>query len=392
MSQQRLIMLVFFVQALTFGSWLPRIPEVQHILGVDHAGLALGLIGMPIGTLLSLPMSGRLATRIGARKLIIAGFVLFLAAVTLPGWSTSLPMLFFALMLTGGVMSMLELGLNIKADEIEKHGDKLIMSTCHGFWSLGLMVGTLVGAGFIYIGLAPGLSQVIFALIVLPLALFASISLHEPEVPGVTDEPVENPKPFVWPNRFLLGICIFVVGTTLTEGAAADWSAIFIRDMFEAPAALTGIGYTLFALMITTGRMLGDRLKQKFGASNLGRVCGLIGATGAVVVVLSPTLLVAFLGFAMLGFGASVAFPLAVTAAAEAPGISSARNVAVLTFVALTGFLAGPPVIGFIAEATNLRFGLAVLIPALLATAAFAGLLNNRKRQPTVHPVDAPIM
>lgn len=392
MSQQRLIMLVFFVQALTFGSWLPRIPEVQQALGVDHAGLALGLIGMPVGTLLSLPIAGRLASHFGARKIIIVGFVLFLGAVTLPGWATSLPLFFFALMLTGICMSLLELGLNLKADEIEKQSDKFIMSTCHGFWSLGLMVGTLAGAGFIYIELTPGMSQILFALLVLPLALYAAFSLNESEVAAPAETKHVKPKRFQLPNPILIGICVFVVGTTMTEGAAADWSAIFIRDMFEAPAALTGMGYTLFALMLTTGRMLGDRLKLKFGAVILGRVCGLIGAFGALVVVLSPSIPFALLGFAMLGFGASIGFPLAVTAAAEAPGISPARNVALLTFAALTGFLAGPPAIGFIAQATDLRFGLAVLIPALLATAVFAGLLVSRKARPNLHPVDAPIM
>lgn len=391
MSQQRLIMLVFFVQALTFGSWLPRIPEVQLALGVDHAGLALGLIGLPVGTLLSLPIAGRLASRIGARKIIIIGFVLFLAAVSLPGWATSLPTFFFALMLTGAFMSLLELGLNIKADEIEKQSDKLIMSTCHGFWSLGLMVGTLVSAAFIALGVAPGLSQVIFAVMVLPLAMFAAYSLPESKVQTETDSPGEKPKRFKLPSPVLLGICVFVVGTTLTEGAAADWSAIFIRDMFDAPAALTGFGYTLFALMITTGRFMGDRLKLRFGAATLGRVCGLIGAAGGLVVVLSPSIPFALLGFGLLGFGASVGFPLAVTAAAEAPGISPARNVAVLTFVALTGFLAGPPVIGFISQAFDLRIGLAILIPALLATAVFAGLLKTHGK-PIKHPVDAPVM
>lgn len=392
MSQQRLIMLVFFVQALTFGSWLPRIPEVQQALGVDHAGLAIGLIGMPIGTLLSLPIAGRLASHFGSRRIIIVGFVLFLIVVTLPGWATSLPMLFFALMLTGIFMSLLELGLNLKADEIEKQSDKFIMSTCHGFWSLGLMVGTLVAAGLITLGLSPGMSQVIFALLVLPLALYAAISLWEAEVVPPTDELSSSGARFRVPSPILIGICIFVVGTTMTEGAAADWSAIFMRDMFDAPAALTGIGYTLFALTITTGRMFGDRLKLRFGAVMLGRISGLIGAVGALVVVLSPSMPFALLGFAMLGFGASVGFPLAVTAAAQAPGISPARNVALLTFFALTGFLAGPPLIGFIAQATNLRFGLAVLVPALLATAVFAGLLVSKKRQPTLHPVDAPIM
>lgn len=253
------------------------------------------------------------------------------------------------------------------------------------------MVGTLVGAAFIYFGVPPGPAQSLFAVLVLPLAMFAGISLHKTKTADTDEQSPEKTGAFQLPHPVLLGICIFVVGTTLTEGAAADWSAIFIRDMFDAPAALTGFGYTLFALMITTGRFLGDGLKKRVGAAVLGRVSGLIGAAGALTVVLSPSAPIAFLGFALLGLGASVGFPLAVTAAAGAPGISPARNVAVLTFVALTGFLAGPPVIGFIAHALDLRYGLAVLVPALLATAALAGLLRSPGK-PIRHAVDAPVI
>lgn len=391
MTHQRLIMLVFFMQALTFGSWLPRIPQVQESLGLDHATLAIGLIGLPIGTLLTLPLAGRLATKFGARAIIIVGFVLFLAAVTLPGWATSLPMFFVALMFTGGFMSLLELGMNIKADEIEKQSDRLIMSTCHGFWSLGVMVGSLVAAGFAYAQVPPGPSQLIFALLVLPLSLFAAWKL--PELPAISAKPEDEGKKkrIALPPPILLGICIFVLGTTLTEGAAADWSAVFLRDIYDVPAAMTGFGYTLFALMITTGRFMGDRLKAKFGAVRLGRVCALIGVTGGLVIVLSPSVIGALIGFALLGIGASVGFPLAVTAAADTPGISPARNVAVLTFIALTGFLAGPPLIGFISEAFNLRAGLAILIPALMGSAIFATLLRTHGK-PVIHPVDAPVI
>lgn len=378
MFQQRLIMAVFFLQALSFGSWLPRIPQVQESLGLDHATLAMGLIGFPVGTLIMLPFAGRLTARFGSRLVIFYGFVAFQIAIALPGWAFSLQSLFVALVIAGASMSLLELGLNVKADEIERLGGRMIMNTCHGFWSLGVMVGSLAAAGFIALGIAPGWSQVLFAGALLPICLWAAYPLPDERVPGAEPDIAAPKRRLSLPHPLLVGISIFVLGTTLTEGAAADWSAVFLRDQFTVPPALAGFGYTTFALMITFGRFFGDGLKARFGAARLARTFALIGISGALLICLSPHPIMAVAGFALLGVGASVGFPLAVTAAAEAPGKTAAGNVAVLTFFALTGFLAGPPVIGFIADAFNLRWGLAVLIPALSASAVLAVLLRRR--------------
>lgn len=391
MTPQRLIMLIFFLQALPYGSWLPRIPEIQERLGLDHAMLAVGLIGFPVGTLLMLPFAGRLATRFGSRVIIMAGFVIFLVGISLPGWAVSLPTLFLALMVAGTSMSLLELGLNVAADEIEKQSPKLIMSTCHGFWSLGVMAGSLIAAGFIALQVHAGPAQTLFAALLLPVCLLAAYRLPLPSAAPAEESGEPAQKGFRLPHPVLIGICVFVVGIALTEGAAADWSAVFLRDIHAVPIALAGLGYTLFALMVTVGRFLGDRLKHRFGAVVAGRTSAAIGVVGCLLVVFSSGFEVALIGFAALGFGVSIGFPLAVTAAAEAPGISPARNMAVLTFAALSGFLAGPPVIGFISHATDLRIGLAILAPALVASAILAVLLRSR-RSDLKHAPEAPVI
>jgi len=377
MTQQRLIMAVFFLQALTFGSWLPRIPQVQESIGLDHGTLALGLIGFPIGTLAMLPFAGRLTAALGSRFVIFYGFIGFLIAITLPGWAFSLTSLFFALVVAGTSMSLLELGLNVKADEIERLGGRMIMNTCHGFWSLGVMVGSLAAAGFVAVGLAPGPSQVLFAAAILPVCLWASRLLSDERIPEAEPDPSLPKGRIAAPHPILIGIAFFVLGTTLTEGAAADWSAVFLRDEYGVSPAFAGFGYTTFALMLTFGRFSGDWMKARFGAAALARTCALLGVAGGLVLFFSQSALMAIGGFALLGFGASVGFPLAVTAAAEAPGKSASGNVAVLTFFALTGFLAGPPVIGFLADAFGLRWGLAILIPALSGSAVLAMLLRR---------------
>jgi MFS family permease len=176
----------------------------------------------------------------------------------------------------------------------------------------------------------------------------------------------------------LLGICFFTLGITMTEGAIADWSAVYLRDVFGSDAALAGLGYSLFALTLALGRFVGDRLKARFGAVSLARVCGVLALAGILVVVTSPAHYVTLIGFALVGLGASVGFPLAVTAAASLTDRPAASSVAVLSFVALIGFLVGPPLIGFVAEVGGLRVGLAMLLPGLVLSLVLTGMLAPR--------------
>ena len=370
-------MAAFFLQPIAFGSWLPRLPEVQQAIGLGPAGLALALLGLPCGTLLTLPFAGPLVSRIGARRAMLIGFPLCLIAVCLPPLATGQIWLFLALLLAGSTISFLELGLNVEAAQTEAATGKLIMSTAHGFWSLGIMAGSLVGAALAGLNLAPMLSLPLVALACLVPALLAVRALPGHEAAMVPDKDVAGKQRLGLPSVALLGICLFVFGITLTEGAMADWSAIYMRDVLAVDAATAGLGYSVFALLVAAGRFSGDRLKARFGASALARGCGLLGLVGAALLLVAPNVAVALIGFATIGVGVSVGFPLAVSAVAGLPG-SSARGVAVLSFVALLGFLVGPVVIGVVAEHVGLRVGLAALLPVLLLSL----LLSGRLRRP----------
>lgn len=376
MTHQRLAMLVFFLQPIAFGAWLPRIPDVQRALDLGAADLALALLGMPIGILLTLPFAGRFVAHIGARATIFHGFPVFLAVVWLPTWSWNLTVLFLALAVVGIALATLELGLNVMADAVEKEAGRHIMNTCHGFWSLGIMSGNLIGAGLAGLHLAPHTAVILVAGIVLPLALGVSRAL--PDLKGAAPDPQAKATPFRPPGLALLAICLFTFGVTMTEGAVADWSAVFLRDVFQSGSMQAGIGYSVFAFMVAAGRFFGDRLKARYGAVNLARAFGLANVLGLVLLFVSPNAATAFLGFAAMGLGVSVGFPLAVTAAAGLTDRPSASSVAILSFVALLGFLVGPPLIGFVAEFVDMRLGLAMLLPAAILSLLFAGALKPR--------------
>ncbi len=377
LSPQRLTMLAFFLQPVAFGSWLPRIPEIQAGLGLGPAALALALLGMPCGTLLTLPFAGPLVARIGGRGAIIWGFVFYTIAASLPVLAPHPILLFIALMFAGSAISFVELGLNVQADLVEKTSGKLIMNTSHGCWSLGIMVGSLIGSGFAAIGVAPQIAVPLLAVLVLPVAILTGIAL-----PKLNDAPAEGQtQKSAWslPSPALIGICLFVFGITMTEGAMADWSAIFLRDALSAEGGLVGLGYSLFAFMVAAGRFGGDTLKRRFGAVGTARLCGSLAVIGGIVLYFAPSVELALVVFGIIGVGVSVGFPLAVTAAAGLGDRAASANVAVLSFVALTGFLIGPPLIGFVAEQGGIRIGIACVVPFLLVSLFLTGRLAGRK-------------
>lgn len=373
MSLPQRVLWVFYLQPVALGAWIPRIPEIQTKLALDPAGLALALAGGPVGTLITLVFAGRLVHALGARWTILVFYPVFLITMVLPLLAPSLPLLALALALMSASISVLELGLNVVADEVEKREKRVIMSKAHGFWSLGLMTGTALGALAAGFHISPIAADLAISALVLPLALGVGRGLPR------SDTPVEEtPGKIGLPHPILFGICLYVFGTTLAEGAVADWSAIYMRDVFNSTPGIGGLAVTAFSLTVALTRMAGDRLRLRFGPARLGRTLALVGLAGVLLVVFAPHEIAGIGGFVLIGIGASVAFPIGVTAAVGAPGRNTASNVATLSFIALTGFLIGPLLIGSITQMAGIRAGLGVLFPMLALSALLAPMLARR--------------
>ncbi|MFN3318143.1 MAG: MFS transporter [Allorhizobium sp.] len=374
MPPKSAIMTAFFLQPIAFGSWLPQIPGVQERLALGPAELAIALLGLPTGILLMLPFAGQLVGRIGSRNTLLYGFPVFLALVPLPVAAPDMVSLFLLLVLLGIGLSTIELGLNVEADIIEKRGSASIMNRCHGFWSLGIMTGSLIGAGFLALHTSPALAIGLLSLLLVPIAFVVCRALPLHEVPAAEAQPRSS-----WrlPSPGILGISLFVFGITMTEGAVADWSAVYLKDVFSTSGMATGMGYVVFAMMVSVGRFLGDAAKERFGSVVLARICLSFSLAGILLVVVAPMTAIVYLGLGCVGLGVSVGFPLAVTASADLGDRPAAENVAILSFIALFGFLVGPPMIGFVAELSGLRSGLAMLLPPLLLSMLLAGLLRR---------------
>lgn len=274
-------------------------------------------------------------------------------------------------------MAIVELGMNMVADEIEKHDGVTIMSRSHGFWSLGMMSGSLIGSGLAALALEPHWSVLLVAVLVLPLSVIVPAAL--PASAPVAAASVEKAPGLFIPGLLLLSICIVGLASNLAEGAAADWSAVYLTDVFAATGGAAGLGYSAYALTMAIGRFAGDWARVKWGPVALVRACYGVAAVGVVLVTFSPHYGLSLLGFALIGIGGSVGVPLAVSAAASAGGRPAASNVAMVTLVSLIAFVGGPPVIGFIAQYLGIRSALGiVMLPAFVAGLLLAWSLKPR--------------
>jgi predicted MFS family arabinose efflux permease len=374
----RLVMAVFFVQGASFANWLPRIPDVQQQMGVGPADLSIALLGMGVAGLISLLLMGMLVERLTPRRTIIVGLVALGLSLMLPGWAWNVPSLFVSLFFVGIAFPMVDVAMNVEANRIESAGGRRIMSTCHGFWSIGSIAGSVIGAGFAAIPLPPMVHLPIIGMVALPVLLIVARAL--PVVPAPAARPEEKPPRFALPTLGLLPLCIFAFGMLLVESAALDWSGIFLRDVVGVSAGATAFGFGAFAAFMTLGRLMGDRLSATYGPVAVARTLGIIGIAGMAVLVTASSLLQAAIGLAAAGLGVSVAVPLAVSAAASRGDRPAAVNVAALSLISFSGFLVEPPLVGFISQMSDLRIGLAATIPILVVSTVLAGNVRRRRQ------------
>ena len=372
----RLVMAVFFMQAMTLANWVPRIPDVQAKLALTPGELAIALLGMPIGSLLALLASGPLIERITARRTVFLGFFIYLLFLPLVGWAWNLASLFAALFLLGIFSPLVDVAMNVEAARVQETLRRPIMSTCHGFWSIGSMAGALIGSAFANVGIATHWHLLAIAALSIPVAVGAGLAL--PEIASLPSPGGKRRLPFALPSLGMIGLVIFVFGAVMGEVAARSWSAVYLRDVILASPGSAGFGYAAFSLFMAGGRFLGDWATVRFGAVRMARVCCTIAVAGMVLIVIGNSLVAVIAGFAALGFGLSLVYPLSATAAAARGDRPAALNVGSLTLGAFAAFMIGPPLTGFIADSWGLRAGLATVIPAVALSALLAGELQRR--------------
>ncbi len=370
---------VFFFESSVIGQWIPRIPDIKSSLDLSDSELGLALLAFPLGTIVGLSIAGSLIARIGLRQSCRIALPLFSLIFIGTGWVTTLVGLMIVLVFSGVAIGVCETAMNTEAARIERHAGKRLMSRCHGFWSLGTMAGALMGAAFADASISVG----VHFLVVLPFIAVAGFfaasmlpALGRADEQRAEDSNNGTESVFRLPHKGIVLLCVMPLGIMMVEGAFIDWSAVFMRDVLSASPWVIGITYSFFSIVMAAVRMAGDFLATRFGDLALVRVSALAATIGIAMFALAPNTAFALVAAALCGAGVAVVFPLAVTAAANRPGRSSADNVSALNMIAFSAFLLAPPLIGFLSDAFDLRTALAVLVPFAFLTFVLSGQIK----------------
>ena len=358
--------LSFGLVSLFIGSWFARIPEVQAALGLSEAALGLVLLGMPLGTLAVMPLTGWLVPRWGAGPVTFAtGLAQGLPFLFLPLARSALSLagLLFA---AGAMNGALNVAMNTRANAVEEARDVSILSTCHGFFSIGGMIGAGVGSGAAALSLSLGWH---FAILV-GTAVAIVLSHRGALLAGPTRR---RPGPvFAVPPPALAGLAALLFCVLLAEGAVSNWSAVYLRKGLGASAGVAGLGYAAFSAAMALGRLHGDRILERFPTSRIVRAGATLAAVGLGGAVLLAHPVAGIAGFFVQGLGFAVLVPVLFRTAARTPGLAPGTSIAAVATAGYVGLFTGPPLLGFIAEHLGLSWAIAV-VAALAGVVALAG-------------------
>ncbi|GFE74566.1 MULTISPECIES: MFS transporter [Novosphingobium] len=362
----------FLVAGFGLACWAPLVPLAKARLGVDDGTLGLLLLCLGLGSVAAMQLAGPLTSRIGARPAVVAGGV---------GQAVLLPFLAFApdvwtmaiaLMLFGGFLGVIEVGMNVHAVEVEKRAGRPLMSGFHGLFSVGGFIGASMMTLALSAGVGPVAGTVIAAILMVVTLIVAA--------PRFITTPKADEAPlFVVPRGIVVLLALLAALTFLTEGAILDWGALLLSGKGLMPTAQAGLGYSVFAIAMTFGRLTGDAVVARLGDRRTMLWGGLLAIAGYVVLLTAPFAAMAFLGFLLIGLGASNTVPVLFRQAGAQTVMPAGLAIASVTTVGYAGILAGPAGVGFLAKAIGLPNAFWILAAMLILVPLCAGLATASK-------------
>ncbi|QHM74852.1 Inner membrane protein YbjJ [Mixta theicola] len=363
--------MIFLLAGTAVSAWAPLVPYAKSRLMVSDAALGGLLLFLGLGSLIAMPLTGALVGKQGCKRVILSASLIVMLMLPLMATLSSPVALAAVLMLFGAAIGTLDVAMNIQAVEVEKASGRTMMSGFHGFYSVGGIAGAGLVSVMLWLNLTP-LHSVLLVLLVLALLLLGSQRwilterMHQDDAPLIV-----IPRGWV----LFLGVLCFIL--FLTEGAVLDWSALLLTQERAMPAAQAGLGYAVFSVAMSIGRLTGDRVVSRF--SNRAVLTGgcLCAALGVLLLISVNSPIVALLSFLLIGFGAANTVPILFSAAGRQTAMPVNLAISAMTTIGYAGILAGPALIGFVAHGFSLVTAFAAIVVLLVAVAASARLVTR---------------
>jgi MFS family permease len=357
---------MFFMAGLVFSSWASRIATIQQKLHLSDAQLGAVLFALPVGLMLSLPISGFAVTKIGSRKVLAASLTLYGLALVSLGFAANVYALVGCLVVFGLGSNAVNISVNTQAVATEALYPKPILASFHGLWSLAGFLGAGIGTLMIGSNILPEIHFTGIAIVTIIAIIVCWKYLHH-------DNSREDTGPaFVMPDKSLVTLGVIAFCSMVIEGAMFDWSVIYFKKIVLAQGAWIGAGYTAGMCFMAAGRFVADWFSHKFGLKTTLQVSGLLSTIGLVTVVVFPTLIPAIIGFMFVGAGISSVVPMVYSAAGKSVTMKPAAAIAAVSTISFMGFLIGPPIIGFLAGLFTLKISFLFLAAMGICVVAFS--------------------
>ena len=364
------VITIFMAHGMLVGAWVPHIVLAKERLDVGLATFGLALLAFAAGAVVAMPLAGPLISKFGSARITLVTGILFCAAFLGPLSAPSLPTFVLAGLAMGATIGSMDVAMNAHGIAVEKHLKLPTMSIFHGGFSLGGALGAFAGAGLLQ-AFGPLIQALASSLTSLVLMLAASRYLLPDDV-----DKGDSGSHFAWPNSATIGLGLLCFLALMVEGSILDWAAIMLREKFFIEASFAALAFGFYQGGMTVARFSGDFLRLKFGAIRLVLASSLLAAAGTAAALLAPSPWLAILAFIFAGLGIGNIAPVLFAGGGRLEPDSPGHGIAAVTTLGYSGFLAGPPLIGFAAGLTSLPLALGLTVVAALIIAMFAAKVD----------------
>ena len=364
---------VFAVNGAAIGSWVAQIPLVQERFDLSKSAIGLVIVAMAVAVIIVFPVAGQAVARHGSVAVMRAGGLACVIAVMLPALAPHPLLVALGLFILGGASATMDVAMNSHGVKVEKDLGRPLLSSLHAGWAFGGMAGAAFAAALTALGVDPRVTAAMAS----ALLLTALIACVRRVGPGSTAAGDDAPK-FALPTRGVLLLAVLCLLIMVTEGAMADWSGLYLRQELGSSAAVAALAYSFFTGGMTVGRVVGDRINERIGPVALLRGGALLTGVplGALLLIGHPV--AALAGLFLVGLGVANGVPLMFSAAGRQPDTPPGPALAAVSSMGSLGFLAGPPVIGGMADVISLPWALGGLILGAVAVLALARRATGR--------------